>query len=255
VAAVAGAIGGGGRGAADRRLPLGFFARPTLVVARDLVGRHVIRREGGALLVARIVETEAYCGEDDLACHASRGRTRRNDPLYRRPGTLYVYFTYGMHWLLNVVTERAGFPAAVLVRAAEPVHGTERMRPRRAGRPDCELLRGPANLCRALGVDGGFNGVLARPATTVAGRVGRGGIGGQRQSGPPHLEWARGPDGSTDGVLASRGGDLWFGAGQPLADAAVVATPRIGVDYAGLCRDLPWRFAVTSSRSVSGRRD
>src|SRR6185436_17424348 len=108
------------------------------------------------------VETEAYRGEEDLACHASRGKTRRNEPLYRRPGTLYVYFTYGLHWLVNVVTERRGLPAAVLLRAAEPLAGLEAMRARRAGRADHELLRGPASLCRALAIDGALDGALAR---------------------------------------------------------------------------------------------
>jgi DNA-3-methyladenine glycosylase len=144
------------------KLPLAFFARPTLRVARDLLGRYLVRRLDGTLAVARIVETEAYVGDADRACHASRGRTPRNDPLYRRPGTLYVYFTYGMHWLVNVVTEREGFPAAVLLRAAEPFAGLDSIRRRRPGRPDRDLLRGPASLARGLGIDGRLNGVLAR---------------------------------------------------------------------------------------------
>jgi DNA-3-methyladenine glycosylase len=193
-----------------RRLPLAFFARPTLVVARDLLGRLLVRRSGGALLIARIVETEAYVGEADLACHASAGRTRRNEVLYRRPGTFYVYFTYGMHWLFNLVTEREGFPAAVLLRAAEPVAGLAEMRRRRPGRSDVELLRGPASLCRALAIDGGLNG----------GNV--------------------------------RGGEAWLLAGEPVADAEVAATPRIGVDYAGAWKHQPWRFVVRGSSCVSG---
>jgi len=131
-------------------------------VARDLLGRLVVRRLDGVTLAARLVEVEAYVGEEDLACHAARGRTPRNELLYRRPGTLYIYFTYGMHWLANVVTDREHFPAAVLLRAAEPVKGSATMRERRPGKRDHELLRGPACLSRALGLDAALNGVMAR---------------------------------------------------------------------------------------------
>ncbi len=105
------------------------------------------------------MEVEAYIGEDDAACHAACGRTPRNEAMYGSPGHAYVYFIYGMHHCLNVVTEEEGFPAAVLIRALEPLEGLEIMRRYRSGRPDRELTNGPAKLCQALAIDRGFNGV------------------------------------------------------------------------------------------------
>jgi DNA-3-methyladenine glycosylase len=105
-----------------------------------------------------IVEVEAYIGEADTACHASRGRTRRNAVMYGPPGHAYVYFTYGMHWMLNVVVEAEGRPSAVLVRAVEPVEGIEAIRAARPGRPDRELTSGPARICAAFGIDGAIDG-------------------------------------------------------------------------------------------------
>jgi DNA-3-methyladenine glycosylase len=141
-----------------RRLTRSFFCRPTLMVARDLLGMRLVRQVNGRRSGGRIVEVEAYIGEDDTACHASRGLTRRNAVMFGPPGFAYVYFTYGMHWMLNFVTERKGFPAAVLLRAIEPDEGIESLRRRRRGRPDRELTAGPARLCKALAIDGSLNG-------------------------------------------------------------------------------------------------
>jgi len=141
------------------RLSREFYARDTLVVARQLLGQRLVRRLESARLSGRIVEVEAYVGETDRACHAACGRTARNAVMYGPPGHAYVYFIYGMHHCLNVVTADEGFPAAVLIRALEPVEGLETMRRLRRGRPDRELTNGPAKLCQALAIDRTFNGL------------------------------------------------------------------------------------------------
>ena len=139
-----------------RALSRDFFARPTLDVARDLIGTRLVHEVDGVLATGIIVETEAYIGEDDPACHAAAGLTRRTAPLYGPPGLAYVYLNYGMHFLLNAVTEAEGHPAAVLLRALAPEDGLDVMRQRRglsaSPRADHGLCRGPGNLTRALGV-------------------------------------------------------------------------------------------------------
>jgi DNA-3-methyladenine glycosylase len=136
-------------------LPHEFYHRPTLTIARALLGMRLVRLLDGFRLAGLITETEAYVGEEDLGCHARSGRTRRNAVMYGPPGCAYVYFTYGMHWMLNAVTEPEGFPAAVLIRAIQPVEGVDGISARRQGR-DC---LGPAKLTRALAVDQAFNGL------------------------------------------------------------------------------------------------
>ena len=139
-----------------------FYSRPTLTVARELLGMRLVRILDGHRLSGRIIETEAYIGEDDLGCHASSGKSRRNAVMYGPPGFAYVYFTYGMHWMLNAVTEAEGFPAAVLLRAIQPQEGTEIISARRQGRDTL----GPAKLTRALGVEAALNGAdLCDPAS------------------------------------------------------------------------------------------
>jgi DNA-3-methyladenine glycosylase len=146
-----------------RPLPAGFYARETELVARELLGATLECTVRGTRCSGRIVETEAYTGEEDLACHAAAGRTARTEILYGRPGYAYVYFIYGMHWCVNAVTRRAGLPSAVLIRALEPLEGIEAMRRRRYGRRDSELTNGPGKLCEALGITGPrHNGVSLR---------------------------------------------------------------------------------------------
>jgi len=164
--------------ARPRRLPRSFFGRSTLLVAHELLGQRLVRIDRGRRLSGWIIEAEAYIGQADLACHAHSGRTERNRVMWGEPGRAYVYFTYGMHWCLNVVTETTGRPAAVLLRALAPSEGLATMR-RRRGIHDAKrrgealsgampergsgiaqskgLADGPAKLCQALGVDRDFN--------------------------------------------------------------------------------------------------
>jgi DNA-3-methyladenine glycosylase len=146
-----------------RTLPRSFYARPTVTVARELLGCIVARRlPDGTVLRGRLVETEAYVGEEDKACHARAGRTPRTGVMYGPPGIAYVYFTYGMHHLLNAVTEPEGRPAAVLLRAAEPLEGIERMARARGTDRAHLLASGPARLTQALGLDLRLNGADLR---------------------------------------------------------------------------------------------
>jgi DNA-3-methyladenine glycosylase len=141
-------------------LPRAFFARPTLEVARDLIGKVLLHETRAGVASGVIVEVEAYIGESDPACHAAPGPTARNAPLYGPPGFAYVYLNYGVHYMVNAVTEPEGSPAAVLIRALEPLEGELLMRRRRARdamrRAETfsriELCRGPGNLTRALGI-------------------------------------------------------------------------------------------------------
>jgi DNA-3-methyladenine glycosylase len=196
------------------RLPREFYCRPTLIVARELLGKVLVHRTAGAVASGMIVETEAYIGEDDPACHAAPGPTRRNAPLYGPPGVAYVYLNYGIHYLVNAVTEDAGHPAAVLIRALEPVDGIPSMRKRRS--PDgrhidvSDLCRGPGNLTRALGITIAENCVDLTAINS-------------------HL------------YIEDRGS-------RP---SAVTSGPRVGVAVAV---ERPWRFWIEGNTSVSGRR-
>jgi DNA-3-methyladenine glycosylase len=146
------------------KLPRRFYDRPTLDVARELLGKVLVHDRRGIQTSGIIVEVEAYIGESDPACHAAPGPTARNEPLYGPPGYAYVYLNYGIHSLVNVVTESAGAPAAVLIRALEPVAGVGAMRRRRGHRskgrrqppsvslPTHLLCRGPGNLTVAMGI-------------------------------------------------------------------------------------------------------
>jgi DNA-3-methyladenine glycosylase len=141
-------------------LPVSFYDRETEAVSRDLLGAVLECRTPDGIVSGRIVETEAYIGEHDPACHAAAGHTERTRWLYGHPGTAYVYFIYGVHWCFNAVTRAAGHPSAVLVRAIEPIAGIDIMRRRRpAARNDRDLTNGPGKLCAALGVDGSYNGL------------------------------------------------------------------------------------------------
>lgn len=133
-------------------LPQSFYNHSTLKVAQDLLGCFLVRKIGDKTIKAKIVETEAYVGPKDLASHASRGKTERNGVMFGKPGTIYVYFTYGMHYMLNIVTERESYPAAVLIRAVEPILNSKFLILN-------SKTNGPARLTKTLRIDKSFNGL------------------------------------------------------------------------------------------------
>jgi len=141
-------------------LPRTFFDRPATTVARELLGANLVRVAGDRRIIGRITEAEAYQGEEDLGCHAHAGRTRRNEVMYGPPGHAYVYFTYGMHWMLNAVTGAVDSPAAVLIRAIQPLEGQDWLAANRSNLAFTRhWLDGPAKLTQALAIDGRLNGV------------------------------------------------------------------------------------------------
>jgi len=188
-----------------------FYDRSTLEVARDLIGLHLVRRDGDGPCVGRIVETEAYIGPHDLACHAAKGKTKRTAVMFGPPGHAYVYLIYGMYWCLNLVTEPVGHPSAILIRAVEPVAGLDRIRARRPkARSDAQLTAGPGRLCMALDITGDLNGAdLCTP------------------DGPLTVE---------DRNTPAR---------------TIVTAPRVGVDYAGPWALEPFRFFEDESPYIS----
>jgi DNA-3-methyladenine glycosylase len=152
-----------------RIIPASFYARDTEIVAREMLGMVLECRTDDGVASGIVVETEAYVGEHDAACHAAAGRTERTEPLYGAPGIAYVYFIYGMYWCFNAVTQAVDHPSAVLVRALEPLEGIALMRRRRPRvKRDVDLTNGPGKLCLALGIDGSMNGrPLQRPPLVV----------------------------------------------------------------------------------------
>ena len=190
-----------------------FYNRPTLDVARDLLGCRLVRVQNGRRMSGWITETEAYQGEEDLGCHASAGKTPRTAVMYGAPGHAYVYFTYGMHWLLNAVTSPEGKPAAVLIRAIQPEEGLDAMaenRPfkaRKSGWTD-----GPAKLTQALAIDGDLNTI----------------------------------------DLCSRDAGLWIEIGQDIPNEKISQTARVGLNSVPEpWRSIPWRF-VAEGGSLHG---
>jgi len=163
-------------------LPQSFYARPVLTVARDVIGKVLVHVTPGGVLAARIVEAEAYRGPEDRAAHSWGGRrTERTEVMFGPPGFAYVFFVYGMHWHLNLVTTREGAPHAVLLRAGEPISGGAQMaRRRKLAADDVRLSNGPGKLCQAFGIDRRHYGVdltcsslFLSDAPTPRGRLGR----------------------------------------------------------------------------------
>ena len=150
------------RPAKSQRLPRDFFAQDTLQVARQLLGCtlvHMDKVNGRRKRLAGVItETEAYCGEEDLGCHAKAGRTKRTAVMYGPPGYAYIYFTYGNHWLFNCITQPEGKPHAVLIRAIRPTDGLAIIASRRNRQPEKLWTNGPGKLTKAFGIDGRHNG-------------------------------------------------------------------------------------------------
>ncbi|MBN1991814.1 MAG: DNA-3-methyladenine glycosylase [Anaerolineae bacterium] len=190
-----------------------FFAQPTLTVARMLLGQRLAREIEGHYLSGLIVETEAYIGPFDTASHASKGRTPRTEIMFGPPARAYIYLVYGMHYMLNVVTEPLDFPAAVLIRAIEPTAGVAVMQANRRGHPANapNLTNGPAKLCQALAIDKTLN------------------------------NW--------DMTLGQK---LWLEFTAPIPEARIATGSRIGIDYAQPQDQIaPWRFWLKGNRFVS----
>jgi DNA-3-methyladenine glycosylase len=198
-------------GAAERARLLRLLRRPAAEAARGLLGCVLVRRAGGRLLRARVVETEAYLGPEDPAAHSYAGRTPRTEPLWGPPGTLYVYLVYGMHHCLNLAVDREGFPGCVLVRAAEPL-GDGGLAP--------DACRGPGRLCRALGIDTRLSGRhLFEPAWALTLREG---------AAPPRVGVA-----PRVGITKAKERPLRFFD----ADSGAVSAPRpAGVSFAAVPR-------------------
>ena len=169
----------------------------------------LVRLQDGQRLAGFIVETEAYRGEEDQGCHCRAGRTPRTQVMYGPPGFTYVYFTYGMHWLLNFVVEAEGFPAAVLIRAIQPVEGLEVIAARRGGQPAVRWTDGPAKLTQALGIDGRLNGIdLCAPQSQI-----------------------------------------FLESGASVPDANVTIGPRVGLyTVPEPWKSIPWRFLARQER-------
>jgi DNA-3-methyladenine glycosylase len=187
------------------RLSRNIFAQPTLRAARDLLGTRLVRMQDGQRIGGTIVETEAYIGQEDQGCHARAGLTPRTQVMFGPPGHAYVYFTYGMHWMLNFVTEAQDTPAAVLVRAIVPLEGLDLIAVRRKGRPFRRWTDGPAKICQALAIDGDFNGV----------------------------------------DLCAEDSPIFVEHGDPVLDSNVTTGPRVGLNNVPEpWKSSPWRFLV-----------
>ncbi len=194
----------------SRILTPSFYNPPATEVARALLGMRLVRIYEGARLAGIITETEAYQGEEDLACHARAGLTPRTAVMYGPPGRAYIYFTYGKHWLLNAVCRPEGSPAAVLIRAIDPQEGLDFIAARRSGVPPAHWTDGPAKLTLALAIDGALNGA----------------------------------------DLTDPGSPLRIEMGQPVPDPEVLIGPRVGIDSVPEpWKSIPWRFRVMPNKN------
>jgi len=203
-----------------KKLKRNFYNQPTLKVAQDLLGKFLVKKIGKNILSGKIVETEAYVGPNDLASHASHGKTTRTAPMFGPPGYAYVYLVYGLNYCFNIVTEGKNYPAAVLIRAIEPAEGVASIIKNRNFNKKQNLkskilnlkslTNGPGKLCQALKIDKSLNNLDLTKNT------------------------------------------LWFeDRGIKIKPSEIAATKRIGVDYAGKYKNKPWRFYLRGNPFVS----
>lgn len=195
------------------RLDRTYFEQDTNFVARDLLGRHLVVEGGDGKTIGRIVETEAYTGWEDLASHGRAGKTPRNLPMFDKPGTCYVYLAYGVHWLLNIVAKPpdVDYPAAVLIRAVEPLEGLDLMAQRRAGRKQKDWTNGPGKLTVAFGIDKSLN--------------------------------------HTD--IIHMDSKLYVTQGEGIPDVKVQTGPRIGINVEEPWQSIAWRYWISDNQYVS----
>jgi len=190
-------------------LPREFYLRPVQIVAREMLGKRLVHLIGKQRVGGIIVEAEAYDGEQDLACHARTGRTERNKVMYLQGGHAYVYFTYGMHWMLNCVTGETGYPSAVLIRSIVPAEGLDFIKVQRSDSPEKIWCNGPAKLTKALAITGKLNGC----------------------------------------DLCDPRGSLFIEYSAEAAESEVKSTPRIGIQSTPEpWLSKPWRYVVELSK-------
>jgi DNA-3-methyladenine glycosylase len=191
-----------------------WYEQDVLSAAPALLGKTLVRSVDGQSITARIIEVEAYRGEEDQACHARAGCTPRTQVMFGPPGRAYVYFTYGMHWCLNAVCMPAGYPAAVLIRAVAPIDGMDYIAAHRAGRPPAIWTDGPAKLTQALSINGILNGC----------------------------------------DLSASGGPLWIADAPAVSAEQIAVSPRIGLGATPEpWLSLPWRFYLPAEKECQRR--
>jgi DNA-3-methyladenine glycosylase len=193
------------------RLKRDFFQQNTIAVAKQLRGKFIVRKIGKQTLVGKIVETEAYRGFHDLASHAHKGKTARNAVMFDEGGYSYIYLVYGMYHCFNIITEKKDYPAAVLIRAVEPIEGLALMKKNRKTDELKNLCSGPAKFCQAFALTKKQSGIDLSKSKEI---------------------W-----------LEDRG--------NKIKNSEIVKTKRVGIDYSGHCREWPWRFYLKDNKLIS----
>jgi DNA-3-methyladenine glycosylase len=200
----------------SNRITREFFNLNTLIAARQLLGQRLVKIENEGCIAGIITECEAYRGEEDLGCHAKAGLTPRTRVMYGPSGLAYVYFTYGMHWMLNIVTENEGFPAAILIRGLVPTVGIDIIARRRKGQPRQKWTDGPGKICQAFLIDQRFNGV----------------------------------------DICSPESILYIEYGFQIPDESVTKTPRVGLNNVPEpWKSIPWRYKVKDGLTLKTLED